>query len=286
MQIGIGFPASIPNTPAETLLDWARRADAGPFSSLGVIDRLVYPNYEPLIALAAAAGATQRIRLMTTVLRAPLRNGAMLAKQAASLDALSGGRLVLGLGVGNRQGDFAAAGVSFQERGRRFEQQLDLMRRIWNGQPVSNEAGRIGPSPARHGGPELLIGGYTPAALRRVGLWGDGYISGGTDANTARQLYGMVEESWKAAGRSGKPRIVAAAYWALGPDAERGVAAYLGDYYSFLPNVQNMIGAVPKTPEALKAVIQSYVDAGADELILWPCVPTLDQVDRLADLVR
>ena len=286
MQIGIGVPASIPNTPGETLLDWARRADAGPFSSLGIIDRLVYPNYEPLITLAAAAGATQRIRLMTTVLLAPLRNGAMLAKQAASLDALSGGRLVLGLGIGGRQDDFAAAGVPFHERGRRFEQQLDLMRRIWDGQPVSSEAGRIGPSPARPGGPELLIGGYTPAAVRRVGRWADGDIAGAPDANTAHQLYGMAEESWKAAGRPGKPRFVTALYWALGPDAERGVAAYLGDYYSFLPNLQAMIGAVPKTPEALKAAIQSFADAGADELVLWPCIPTLDQVDRLADLVR
>src|SRR5438067_2210143 len=103
MEIGIGLPATIPGVEGERVLEWARRADAGPFSSLGIIDRLVYPNYEPLIALAAAAGATRRIRLMPSILIAPLRNTAMLAKEAASLDALSGGRLTLGLAVGGRE---------------------------------------------------------------------------------------------------------------------------------------------------------------------------------------
>ncbi|HKS68834.1 MAG TPA: LLM class flavin-dependent oxidoreductase, partial [Ktedonobacterales bacterium] len=106
MRVGIGLPASIPGVQGRLLLDWAQRADAGPFASLGIIGRLVYPNYDPLIALAGAAGVTVRIRLMTTVLLAPLRNTAILAKQAASLDALSGGRLTLGLGVGAREDDF------------------------------------------------------------------------------------------------------------------------------------------------------------------------------------
>src|SRR5215475_1682042 len=106
MNISVGLPACIPNTPADLILEWARRADAGQYASLGLIDRLVYPNYEPLIALAGAAGATKRIRLMTTVLLAPLRNPAMLAKMTATLDALSGGRLTLGVGIGNRDDDY------------------------------------------------------------------------------------------------------------------------------------------------------------------------------------
>src|SRR5690348_12590032 len=108
MKVGIGLPATIPGVTGESVLEWARAADAGPFSSLGIVDRLVYGNYEPLVTLAAVAGATNRIRLMSTVILAPLRNAAVLAKQALSVDALSGGRFVLGLGVGGREDDFQA----------------------------------------------------------------------------------------------------------------------------------------------------------------------------------
>src|SRR5918998_818825 len=160
MDVGIGLPATIPRTSGSLVLDWARRADSGPFSSLGTIDRLVYPNYEPLATLAAAAAVTERVRLMTSVLIAPVRDAALLAKQAATIDALSGGRLSLGLAVGAREDDFRAASASYEDRGRRFEEQLDLMRRVWSGQPV--DGGAIGPPPAQQGGPEVLIGGYAP----------------------------------------------------------------------------------------------------------------------------
>src|SRR5215204_7710009 len=178
MDIAIGLPATIPGTSGPLVLDWAKRVDSGPFSSLGIIDRLVYPNYEPLITLAAAATVTQRVRLMTTVLIAPLRGAGVLAKQAATIDALSGGRLTLGLGVGSREDDFRFAPASFHDRGRRFEEQLGLMKDVWSGQPVSDEIGPVGPPPVQAGGPELLIGGYTPVSIQRVGRWGDGFISG------------------------------------------------------------------------------------------------------------
>src|SRR5918998_4267329 len=232
MDIGIGLPATIPGTGGSLILDWAKRADSGPFSSLGIIDRLVYPNYEPLITLAAAAAVTERVRLMSTVLIAPLRGAGVLAKQAASVDALSGGRLTLGLGVGAREDDFQAAPASFHDRARRFEEQLDLMKRVWSGQPVGDGVGPMGPPPARPGGPELLIGGYSPPAIRRVGRWGDGFISGGVpDPEQVRQMFDLTEESWRAEGREGKPRFVASLYYALGPNAARG-GDYIRDYYS------------------------------------------------------
>ena len=116
MQIGIGLPSAIRGVESGLILDWAKRADAGPFSSLGTIDRIVYPSFEPLVSLAAVAAVTQRIGLMTTVLLAPTRNAGILAKQAATLDALSGGRLTLGLGVGRREDDFRAVPASFRTR--------------------------------------------------------------------------------------------------------------------------------------------------------------------------
>ncbi len=114
MKIGIGLPATIPGVNGQLVLNWARKADAGPFSSLAMLDRMVFPNYEPLTTLAAAAAVTQRVRLMTTVLITTLRNAGILAKQAATIDALSNGRLTLGLGVGAREDDFRAAPAQFR----------------------------------------------------------------------------------------------------------------------------------------------------------------------------
>src|ERR687889_1634132 len=144
MDVGIGLPSTIPGTTREQLLEWARRAEARGFSTLGTIDRLVYGNYEPLMALAAAAAVTERIRLATTILIAPYRaNAALVAKQAATLDHLSGGRLVLGVAVGGREDDYTASGVDFRARGRRFDEMLEQWSRIWAGEDFGT-AGGIG----------------------------------------------------------------------------------------------------------------------------------------------
>ena len=286
MQIGIGLPGTIPGVQGKLILDWAKRADAGPFSSLGSLDRLVYPNYEALITLAAAAGVTQRIRLITTVLLAPLHNAGVLAKQTASLDALSGGRLTLGLGIGGREDDFRAAPAPFHQRGKLFEEQLTIMQRAWSGQPLGADIGPMGPPPVQQGGPEILIGGITPAAIRRVGRWGNGFIVGGGGPDMARQGFQLAQEAWKAAGRPGKPRFVGGMYFGLGPNAAERAGSYIRHYYAFLgPMADQMASSVPSTPEAVKGAIQAFADIGMDELVIWPCIPDLDQVDRLADLV-
>jgi len=287
MQIGIGLPGTIPGVTGEFILDWAKLAEVGPFSSLGVLDRLVYPNYESLITLAAVAGVTQRMRLMTTILIAPLRNTAILAKQAASIDALSNGRLTLGLGVGGREDDFLAAQVPFHERGKRFDEQLATMTSIWSGQPLSEKVGAIGPSPVQQGGPELLIGGNSPRAIKRIGRWGNGFISGGGGPDAARKGYSAAEQAWKEAGRPGKPRFVGATYYGLGPDAAEKAAQYIRHYYSFIgPIADRLASSVPSTPDAVKGAMRAFSDAGVDELILWPTIPNLNQVELLAELVR
>ena len=151
MKLGIGLPATIPNTPPELVLEWAKRADERGFSSLGIIDRLVYPNLEPMITLAAVSSITKRVRLMTTVLVAPIRNTAFLAKEAATLDRLSGGRFTLGLGIGGREDDSLAAGMYHKSRARRFEEQIHLMRKIWAGETLSDRVGKIGPTTTQRG---------------------------------------------------------------------------------------------------------------------------------------
>ena len=177
MKVGIGLP---PHDPI-SLVDWARRI--GPFSAIGMLDRIVYHSPDPLITLAVLAGVTTRVRLQTEVLLAPLRNTALLAKQVASLDLLSGGRFVLGLGVGNYRGprydDYKVAGVDRHTRGRRLDEQVAEMRRIWKGEPYDAETDPIGPQPTRPGGPEILFGGFRPRALARIARFGDGFLAAG-----------------------------------------------------------------------------------------------------------
>ena len=157
MKIGIGLPATIPGIQSDLILQWVRKADEGPLSSLAVIDRLVYPSHEPTVSLAAVAPITQRVRLVTSLIQAPMRNAGILAKQAATLDAISGGRLTLGLGVGQREDDFRAAPASLRNRGR-LEVQLALMKKVWSGQDLGEGVGAVGPPPGQAGGPEILIG--------------------------------------------------------------------------------------------------------------------------------
>ena len=286
MKIGIGLPASIPGTTGEEILEWAQRADAGPFSSLGVIDRLVYDNYDPLISLAAAAAVTKRVRLMTTVLLAPLRNAGVIAKQAASLDAISGGRFTLGLGIGRREDDFSAAPAPYKNRGRKFEAQLETMRRAWSGQGPVEGLGPMGPNTVQPGGPEVLIGGGTPAAVERVGRWADGFLAPGADPDSVQSLYQVATESWQAQGRPGQPRLVVLSYYALGHGAADKIGDHIRHYYSFLGEIANQMAqrSIAST-EAVQEKIDDMAAAGVDELIFLPATSEIDQLDRLADIV-
>jgi alkanesulfonate monooxygenase SsuD/methylene tetrahydromethanopterin reductase-like flavin-dependent oxidoreductase (luciferase family) len=159
MRIALGLPSRVASASRELMLEWVTRADRGPFSSVVVTDRVVSQALEPLSVLAMAAGATQRIRLMTSVVIGPTRETTLFARQAATIDVLSGGRLTLGIGIGIRDNDYLATGFDFHRRGRRVEEQLPILRRLWTGEPLSNEIGPIGPQ-SRARGPELLIGGY------------------------------------------------------------------------------------------------------------------------------
>ena len=286
MDVGIGLPNAVPDTEGRTLVDWARRADEAGFSTLGTIGRLVYPNYEELIALAAAAAVTSRIRLTTSVLLAPLHtNTALFAKQAASLDRISGGRLVLGLGIGGREDDFAASGLTMAGRGRRFDEQLAEMQRIWAGEG-RGDIGPIGPPPARPGGPELILGGSTEASFRRVARIADGWIMGGGTPDMFAQAAAAVDQAWQDEGRPGKPRKLSLAYFALGPDARALADGYLGHYYAFLGDIAGQIAAsAAVSPEMVKGYAAAFAEAGCDELIFVPTSSSLEQVGLLAEAV-
>lgn len=282
MDIGIGLPNTVPGTDGAALIDWARRAEDAGFSTLGTIGRLVYPTYEELIALTAAAAVTTRIRLTTSVLLAPLyTNTALLAKQAASLDRLSGGRLVLGLGLGGREDDFAASGLHMKGRGHRLETQLAEMKAIW-----SEEDHTIGPEPTRSGGPELILGGSTQASFERVARLADGWIMGGGTPDMFASAAAGVDAAWEKAGRAGRPRKLSLAYFALGPDARAQADAYLLHYYGFLGDMAGQIaGSAAITAEMVRAYAAAFESSGCDELIFVPTASHPDQIRLLAEAI-
>jgi alkanesulfonate monooxygenase SsuD/methylene tetrahydromethanopterin reductase-like flavin-dependent oxidoreductase (luciferase family) len=277
MDIAIGSPATIPGVTRDQHLEWARRADAKGFSSLGVIDRIAYPNLEPLIALTAAAAVTERIRFFTAILLGPTRQTAVLAKQAASLDVLSNGRLTLGIAPGGRQDDFEHAGFDFSTRGKRFDQQLAELKGIWSDDEIV-------PRPVQDGGPPLMLGGTVEASYRRTAQWGDGWIAGGLPPDMVKEHIANVKQAWEAAGREGEPRIGALAYYALGDNAQEAAESYLKDYYGFLGDyADQIVGAAAKDADTIKQYVGGFEAIGVDELIFFPCDPDPDQVDRLAE---
>ncbi len=279
MELGVGLPNTLSGTSGEMLLAWARRADAGPFASLGVFDRLLYDSYDPLTTLAAIAGTTCRVRLATTIVIGPLRNDALLAKEAATIDALSGGRLTLGLALGARRDDYEVAGVEFASRGRRLSEQLAALRGYW-------EDDTFGPRPTQPGGPELLVGGLDDSAYARAARYADGYIHGG---GPPRAFAGSAEKAraaWSESGRPGEPRLWGMGYFALGEAEAESGRSYLLDYYAFTgPFAERIAGGLLTTPQAIVQFIRGYAELGCDHLVLFPTTAHLDQLERLADVV-
>ena len=282
MRIGVGLPNPLPSTEGATLVEWARRSEDAGFSTLATIDRIVYPSYDSLISLAAAAAVTERIGLMTNILIAPARDAVLLAKEAASVDRLSGGRLTLGLAPGGRRDDFEVVDEEFETRGARFEQQLAVMGKIWRGEQLSDSAQPSVPLPGRE--VPILIGGSSDRAVERTAKFGVGYTAGGGGPDMMAPIAEKVRKAWTESGRDGEPRLVALSYFALGPNAKEGSSKYLKDYYAYLGEWADGIAeSAPTTPDALKALVTSFEDLGVHELILDPTIPELGQIDLLAD---
>jgi alkanesulfonate monooxygenase SsuD/methylene tetrahydromethanopterin reductase-like flavin-dependent oxidoreductase (luciferase family) len=277
MDVGIGLPNAVPGTSGANLVEWARRADARGFSSLGTIDRVVYDNYEPLMALAAAAAVTERIGLCTSVLLGPLRtNPTDLAKKSLSLNALSDGRFTLGVGLGGRGDDYEASDVSMRDRGKALDATLERIREVWEGDEVG---------PSRQGSPGLVVGGSVDASFTRAARFGDGWIAGGSPPEEYAGMAEKAKAAWAAAGREGEPRLMGLAYYSLGDDAEAEAEAYLGDYYAFLGEevAGYIVAGAAKDAEAVKQRIAAFDEAGCGELIFFPSSSDPAQVDLLAD---
>ena len=283
MQIGIGLPNAVLGATGRGLIEWSRRAEAAGFAGLATIDRVAYPNFDSLTTLAAAAAVTERIGLITNVLLGPVYPAALLAKSTASVAALSDGRFTLGVGVGGRPDDFAAAGVDFHTRGRALDDTLRLLDAAWQSYAVADSTKPIVPPV---GTVPVLIGGTAEASLQRVVRHGAGWTAGGMPPSAIGAQIEKVRAAWRDGGRTDEPRIAALVYYSLGADAEQASRDNLGDYYAFLGDyTATIVDSALRSERAIRDAVAAYADAGVTELYLDPSVASIEQVDRLAEVV-
>ena len=291
MEIGLNLPVMAPGLDRRTIEAWCRGIDAGPFSSLAVGERINFPNPELTVTLAAAAAWTSRVKILYNVMVLPMHPTALAAKQVASLDVLSGGRVVLGVGVGAREEDYAAVGAAWSgPRLRRLEEQVAGMRRIWRGEKaVPSALAPVEPAPLQAGGPPVLVGALFPTAIERAARFADGLL-GFSFTLASEELafaFGAARAAWKAAGRATPPRLVTGCWFALGAHGRARMDEYLGRYLGFLgPAAAGLIPLVPTvSEEALRDAVQRARDAGADEIVLAPSTIDPDEIKRVEDLL-
>ena len=274
------------------LLALAERAEALGFDSVWVGDSLLArPRHDPLTLLAAAAARTRKVELGTAVLLPALRNPVVLAQQVATLDRIAEGRLILGVGIAadvpNIRAEFEAAGVPLDKRVGRLVEGLALARALWSGNPVDwpvgpagtsdgrwkVEAGVLGPTPHRPGGPPIWISGSVALARAGAGRLFDGWFPTGPTAAEYPAQWAEVLAAARAAGRD-PAALTGAMYLTLAIDedaalAEARINTYLGSYYGIHADVvrkQQKCYAGPAAGAA--AWLKGYADAGASHLVL------------------
>jgi len=273
-----GRPAVAP------LLKLAEKAEDLGYDSIWVGDSVIArPRHEPMTLLAAVAGRTRRVELGTAVLLPALRNAVLLAHQAATLDQVSEGRLILGVGIAtdvpNIRAEFMACGVPFDKRVGTTLEGLRLARALWSGNPVNWE-GRwilkdsvLGPTPDRLGGPPIWIGARVPAAYKRIGREFDGWFPSGLDPVGWKAGRAELDSHIRTEGR--KPEAVRGALYAtFAIDENEACAnermnAFMAAYYGQRPDVMGKLqagfaGSAAKAAETL----QAYADAGVEHICL------------------
>jgi probable F420-dependent oxidoreductase len=268
----------------EPLLRLAERAESMGYDSVWVGDSLLArPRHEPITLLAGVAGRTKRVKLGTAVLLPMLRNPVLLAHQIATLDQVSSGRVIIGVGIAsdvpNVRAEFRAAGVPFEKRVGTLMEGIRLCRALWTGKPVDWEGrwhveqGVLGPIPHQAGGPPIWGGGSAPAALERAGKHFNGWFPTGPDAKRWGEHWRQVQAIAKEAGRQ-PDDVEAAVYLTIAVDddaakAEQRINDFLAGYYGQRPDVlKKRQACFAGSASAAADFLAGYVQEGARTLVL------------------
>jgi alkanesulfonate monooxygenase SsuD/methylene tetrahydromethanopterin reductase-like flavin-dependent oxidoreductase (luciferase family) len=292
MQVGMTLPVMEPDLDAGVLEAWARAIDDGPFSSLCFGERMAFDNPETLTLLGAVAAWTRRVRLVTTVVVPQLHDPVMLAKALATGDLLSSGRLTVGVGVGGREEDYRAVGADLgTQTMREMGHRVEVMRRVWSGEKLTEAVRPVGPPPVQPGGPEILVGTMGPRTVEYAARWADG-LAGVTldlDLDAVSELFTLARKSWADAGR-GSPRLTTSFFFALGEkaSARAQVHRHLRHYMNWLP--VDLVDAIAPTTgfagsqQDLAEVLGQFAGIGTDEVHLIPTSADLGQVEQAAEV--
>jgi alkanesulfonate monooxygenase SsuD/methylene tetrahydromethanopterin reductase-like flavin-dependent oxidoreductase (luciferase family) len=288
VQIGMTLPSMLADVDRDRAQAWCRGIDEGPFSSLACGERITFHNLEMRMLLAAAAAWTERVRIVPTLYVLPLHPAVLVAKEVATLDVLSGGRVTLTVGVGGREHDYRAAEAPFARRFARLDEQVATLRRVWSGRPPFEGADAVGPRPIQEGGPPIWAGAMGPKSLRRAAAWADGIAGFSTagDPQEVAQSFAAVRRAWQEAGQDRRPRLVTGFWYALGGDAEDRLRRYAFDYLRVFGDevARALAGRCSiHSATALRRAVHEIRELGADELILVPTSSELSELERSVD---
>lgn len=289
MQVGVALPQMATGLDRERLLDWCRGVDQGPFSSVSAGERVTFHNLDGFTLCSAAAALTERVRILVNVAVLPWHAPALVAKELASLDVVSGGRVEVAVGVGGRRQDYEALGSPFTGRHGRLDAAVNELRRLWAG-GVAADGERVGPDPLQTGGPPILASAMGPKALARAARWAVG-VSGFTllgDPKEVRRLVTSTDEAWKAADRTDRPRHVTGSFVALGPDAAGRLRDFARAYlHVFSPELAESLASsmTLNEPSRLVDLLNAVEAEGVDEFIVVPATSDPRMLDALADVV-
>ena len=291
MQVGLNIPVMVPGLDRAAILAWSRRIDRGPFSCIAAGERIAFPNPEILVTLAAAAAVTERAKLALTVMVLPLHATAVAAKQIATLDVVSGGRVVLGVGAGARREDYAAAERDFDiAKLAKLEAQVGELRRIWAGElRVPGALRPVEPFPVQGAQLPILAGSLSEKSIRRAARWADGIagFSFGPSMAEIGTAFEHARQAWREQGKPA-PHLATSFWYALGPNARAQLDDYLRRYLAFMGEAvaENLLPLVTITSATqLRDALRALRDLGADEVIPVPTTSDPDEVDRVADIV-
>lgn len=290
MNVGVCLPYMERELDREILLGWMRAIDDGPFSSLSCGERITSYTVEMTTTLGAAAAVTERVRIMPSLYVLPMHNAVWAAKEIATLDVLSNGRITVCVGVGGRPMDYEAVGAPFERRHARMDEQIAAMRQIWQGVPPLEGGDPVGPYPIQTGGPPILAGTMGPKATRRAAEWADGLYmwSGNGQKPDIEHMIKQADAAWEDAGRETHPRRIAGFWASLADNAAERLPAYVYDYLKVLsPELGAAMakGMDRYTPDAINESLDAMEELGCEETFLVPATCDLADIDRLSELV-